>query len=207
MRFQIGSIGYYNRRSPKIPTLQLLQKSSKSASTTPQRPIWNTFGTVAVRDFWENGCRRRGARGCHVTCIELMSCRRQNRIRKHPENKKCKESPQSTEKQWMRAPAGTRSDPAWEGGRAGKQRTWGAGGAGRRAAGGVSLCGLEADPDVPPVWLRAGGCKSSRVPQKTDFLWDPILSEYPRWKMGTRPFPGHLAISFAPPRVSRRPWY
>jgi len=19
-------------------------------------PIWNTFGTVAVRDFWENGC-------------------------------------------------------------------------------------------------------------------------------------------------------
>jgi len=22
----------------------------------PQRPIWNTFGTVAVRDFWENGC-------------------------------------------------------------------------------------------------------------------------------------------------------
>jgi len=22
----------------------------------PQRPIWNTVGTVAVRDFWENGC-------------------------------------------------------------------------------------------------------------------------------------------------------
>ena len=43
-------------RSPKNPTLQLLQKSSKSASTTPQRPIWNTFGTVAVRDFWESGC-------------------------------------------------------------------------------------------------------------------------------------------------------
>ena len=43
-------------RSPKNPTLQLFQKSSKSASTTPQKPIWNTFGTVAVRDFWENGC-------------------------------------------------------------------------------------------------------------------------------------------------------
>jgi len=43
-------------RSPKNPALQLLQKSSKSASTTPQRPIWNTFGTVAVRDFWENDC-------------------------------------------------------------------------------------------------------------------------------------------------------
>jgi len=44
-------------RSPKNPTLQLLQKSSKSDSTTPQRPIWNTFGTVAVRDFWEIGCK------------------------------------------------------------------------------------------------------------------------------------------------------
>ena len=43
-------------RSPKNPALQLLQKSSKSASTTPQRPIWNTFGTIAVRDFWENDC-------------------------------------------------------------------------------------------------------------------------------------------------------
>jgi len=43
-------------RSPKNPALQLLLKSSKSASTTPQRPIWNTFGTVAVRDFWENDC-------------------------------------------------------------------------------------------------------------------------------------------------------
>jgi len=43
-------------RSPKNPALQLFKKSSKSASTTPQKPIWNTFGTVAVRDFWENGC-------------------------------------------------------------------------------------------------------------------------------------------------------
>ena len=43
-------------RSPKNPTLQLLQKCSKSASTTPQRPIWNTFGTVGAWDFWENGC-------------------------------------------------------------------------------------------------------------------------------------------------------
>jgi len=43
-------------RSLKNPALQLLQKSSKSASTTLQRPIWNTFGTVAVRDFSENGC-------------------------------------------------------------------------------------------------------------------------------------------------------
>jgi len=43
-------------RSPKNPALQQLQKSSKSASTTPLRPIWNTFATVGVRDFWENGC-------------------------------------------------------------------------------------------------------------------------------------------------------
>jgi len=42
-------------RSPKNPTLQLFQKSSKSACTTPQRLIWNTFGTVTVWDFWENG--------------------------------------------------------------------------------------------------------------------------------------------------------
>jgi len=38
-------------RSPKNPTLQLSQKSSKSASTFPRRPIWNTFGTFAVREF------------------------------------------------------------------------------------------------------------------------------------------------------------
>jgi len=43
-------------RSPKNPALQQLQKSSKSASTTPQRPIWNSLATVGVRDFWENGC-------------------------------------------------------------------------------------------------------------------------------------------------------
>jgi len=33
-------------RSPKNPALQQLQKSSKSASTTPQRPIWNSVVTV-----------------------------------------------------------------------------------------------------------------------------------------------------------------
>jgi len=33
-------------RSPKNPALQQLQKSSESASTTPQRPIWNSFSTV-----------------------------------------------------------------------------------------------------------------------------------------------------------------
>jgi len=43
-------------RSPKNPALQQLQKSSKSASTTPQRPIWNYLVTVGVRDFSENGC-------------------------------------------------------------------------------------------------------------------------------------------------------
>jgi len=37
---------------PKIP------HSSKSASTTPQRTIWNSLATVGVRDFWENGCRQ-----------------------------------------------------------------------------------------------------------------------------------------------------
>jgi len=54
-------------RSPKYPALQLLQKSSKLASTTPQRPIWNTFGTVAERDCWENGCRREKQRGRNRT--------------------------------------------------------------------------------------------------------------------------------------------
>jgi len=43
-------------RSPKNPALQQLQKSAKSASTTPQRAIWNYFATVGVRDFWANGC-------------------------------------------------------------------------------------------------------------------------------------------------------
>jgi len=43
-------------RSLKNPALQLLQKSSKSASTTPQRPIWITSAILGVRDFLENGC-------------------------------------------------------------------------------------------------------------------------------------------------------
>jgi len=36
------------------PALQL----TKSASTTPQGPFWNSSGTVGERDFLENGCRR-----------------------------------------------------------------------------------------------------------------------------------------------------
>jgi len=36
---------------------QIIEKHHKSASTTPQRPIWNSFATVGVRDFWENGCK------------------------------------------------------------------------------------------------------------------------------------------------------
>jgi len=43
-------------RSPKNPALQLLQNSSKSPSAGSSRPIWNSFATVGVRDFWENGC-------------------------------------------------------------------------------------------------------------------------------------------------------
>jgi len=52
------------RRAPPIQPFskksrtQQLQKCSKSASTTPQRPIWNCFATVGVRDFSENGCRQ-----------------------------------------------------------------------------------------------------------------------------------------------------
>jgi len=42
-------------RSPKNPAPQQLQKSSKSASAGSLRPIWNSFATVGVRDFWENG--------------------------------------------------------------------------------------------------------------------------------------------------------
>ncbi|OSX80608.1 hypothetical protein BU14_0048s0023 [Porphyra umbilicalis] len=44
-------------RSPKNPALNQLQKRAKSASTTPQKPIWNYFATVGVRDLSENGCR------------------------------------------------------------------------------------------------------------------------------------------------------
>jgi len=45
------------QKSPKsASTTPQLQKSPESASTTPQRPIWNSFATVGVRDFWENGC-------------------------------------------------------------------------------------------------------------------------------------------------------
>jgi len=66
-------LGRYSR-SPKNPALQLLQKSSKSASTTPQRPIWNTFGTVAVRDFWENDC----SSSCRATKL------RRNKMRQSP---------------------------------------------------------------------------------------------------------------------------
>jgi len=47
--------GAYSR-SPKNPALQQLQKSSKSASTTPLRPIGNYFAAVGVRNFSENGC-------------------------------------------------------------------------------------------------------------------------------------------------------
>jgi len=63
-------------RSPENPTLQLLQKSSKSASTTPQRPIWKTFGTVAVRDFWENGCM--SAITAALSVGHMRTCRRED---------------------------------------------------------------------------------------------------------------------------------
>jgi len=52
----IGAVTVGYSRSPKNPALTQLQKSFKSASTTPQRPIWNSFATVGVWDFWENGC-------------------------------------------------------------------------------------------------------------------------------------------------------
>jgi len=52
-----GALSAYSR-FPKNPALQQLQKCSKSASTTPQRPIWNCFVTVGVRDFLENGCMK-----------------------------------------------------------------------------------------------------------------------------------------------------
>jgi len=37
--------------SLKTSAFQLLQKSSKAASTTPQRPIWDSFAIVRVREF------------------------------------------------------------------------------------------------------------------------------------------------------------
>jgi len=48
---ELGDLSGLYSRSLKNPALQLLQKSAKSASTTPQRPIWHSFGTVGVRDF------------------------------------------------------------------------------------------------------------------------------------------------------------
>jgi len=63
-----GDISRQCIRSPKNPALQLLQKSSKSASTTPQRPIWNSVATLGVRDFWENGCKATRL-GCSPTML------------------------------------------------------------------------------------------------------------------------------------------
>ena len=56
-------------RSPKNPSLQQFQKCSKSASVGSWRPIWNSFATVGVWDFWENGCRDRFG-----TLLELLQC-------------------------------------------------------------------------------------------------------------------------------------
>jgi len=39
-------------RSLKTPALQLLPKSSKSASTTPRRPIWNSSATLGSAGFF-----------------------------------------------------------------------------------------------------------------------------------------------------------
>ena len=44
-------------RPGKKHSLQLFQKKAKSASAASWRPIWHSFTTVGVRDFWENGCR------------------------------------------------------------------------------------------------------------------------------------------------------
>jgi len=63
-------------RSPKNPALQQLEKSSKSASTTPQRPIWNYFVTVGVRDFSENGCRCRKHKGGRLEEVPSGRCHR-----------------------------------------------------------------------------------------------------------------------------------
>ena len=41
---------------PKIPHSNCCKKVPNRPLRPPQRPIWNTFGTVAVRVFWENGC-------------------------------------------------------------------------------------------------------------------------------------------------------
>jgi len=60
-------------RSPQNPALQLWQESSKSASTTPQRPIWNSFATVGVRDFWENGCNSECCAGIFASIVHLPS--------------------------------------------------------------------------------------------------------------------------------------
>jgi len=71
LKLFLGPVGACYSRSPKNPALQLLQKSSKSASTTPQRPIWNTFGTVAVRDFSENGCKCKKPSGERAAGLEM----------------------------------------------------------------------------------------------------------------------------------------
>jgi len=70
-------------RSPKNPTLQLSQESAISASTTPHRPIWNTFGTVAVRDFWENGCSPSTTEG-PLGSISMTSVQPSATLSSHP---------------------------------------------------------------------------------------------------------------------------
>jgi len=39
-----------------IPHSNCCKKVPNRPLRPPQRPIWNTFGTVAERDCWENGC-------------------------------------------------------------------------------------------------------------------------------------------------------
>jgi len=83
------AVGRQRTAVPKNPALQQLRNSSKSAFTTPQRPIRNTFGTVAVRDFSENGCincrPRREVVGClwHVKLASQKGFRIKQTVADH----------------------------------------------------------------------------------------------------------------------------
>jgi len=69
----LAPIALVHSRSPKNSALQQLRQGSKSGSTTPERPIWTTSGTDAVREFLENGCNsyhKMISRRCTVSATE-----------------------------------------------------------------------------------------------------------------------------------------
>ena len=66
-------------RSPKTPTLQLIQKCSKSATAGLWTPICSSFGTLGVWEVLEIGC---GPRFCRQNSV-LSTCHDPTAPRQH----------------------------------------------------------------------------------------------------------------------------